>query len=384
MRIHLAGNDGYHRDPLFLTQVLLHENSFSRSLLEQSPHGSWGYIVDRLMKICLVNISLTSGGVIWDCLKSISDGTLPREINKEAMNIYLAGGISGNLREFWQRVMKIYCASPKSRAEVVEAMKVYIAGDNNKKKILRETLYGDDFFVKEGAQALSHINVLESYYYLRKNEEFMALVHHFGSFLLDSGAFTFMSGSHKGEIDWDKYVEDYAAFINRHDVKLFFELDIDSVVGLAEVERLRAKLEMLTGKKPIPVWHKNRGKDYFIKMCREYPYVAIGGIVTKEIPRQFYEKAFPWFIQTAHQNGAKIHGLGYTTVANLHKYHFDSVDSTAWLYGNRGGYLYRFNPDTGLMEQMQSPANSRLKSREGAVHNFNEWVKFGEYAEKFL
>lgn len=63
MRIHLAGNDGYHRDPLFLTQVLLHENSFSRSLLEQSPHGSWGgYIVDRLMKICLVNISLTSGG----------------------------------------------------------------------------------------------------------------------------------------------------------------------------------------------------------------------------------------------------------------------------------------------------------------------------------
>lgn len=62
MRIHLAENDGYHRDPLFLTQVLLHENSFSRSLLEQSPHGSWGYIVNRLMKICLVNISLTSGG----------------------------------------------------------------------------------------------------------------------------------------------------------------------------------------------------------------------------------------------------------------------------------------------------------------------------------
>lgn len=94
-------------------------------------------------------------------------------------------------------------------------------------------------------------------------------------------------------------------------------MDIDSVVGLAEVERLRHKLERMTGKKPIPVWHKNRGKEYFVKMCEEYPYVAIGGIVTKEIPRKVYETAFPWFINTAHKHKAKIHGLGYTTVANL-------------------------------------------------------------------
>lgn len=297
------------------------------------------------------------------------------------MKIFLAGGISGNLREFWQRVMKIYLADSRSRGEVMDAMKVYIAGDNNKKKILRETLYGCDFFT--GENALSGINILESFYYLRKNEEFMTLVKHFGSFLLDSGAFTFMSGSHKGAIDWDEYVEEYAAFINRWNVKLFFELDIDSVVGLAEVERLREKLEALTGKKPIPVWHRNRGKEYFIKMCESYPYVALGGIVTKEIDRKKYESAFPWFIKTAHEHKCKIHGLGYTTVANLRKYRFDSVDSTAWLYGNRGGYLYKFNPRTGLLEQL-SKDGCRLKSREGAVSNFNEWVKFGKYAETHL
>lgn len=297
------------------------------------------------------------------------------------MKIFLAGGISGNLREFWQRVMKIYLADTRSRGEVMDAMKVYIAGDNNKKKILRETLYGCDFFT--GENALSGINILESFYYLRKNEEFMMLVKHFGSFLLDSGAFTFMSGSHKGAIDWDEYVEEYAAFINRWNVKLFFELDIDSVVGLTEVERLREKLEALTGKKPIPVWHRNRGKEYFIKMCESYPYVALGGIVTKEIDRKKYESAFPWFIKTAHEHKCKIHGLGYTTVANLRKYRFDSVDSTAWLYGNRGGYLYKFNPRTGLLEQL-SKDGCRLKSREGAVSNFNEWVKFGKYAETHL
>lgn len=262
-------------------------------------------------------------------------------------------------------------------------MKVFIAGDNNKKKIIKEYLVDINSSISEGVDALKEINILESFYYLRKNEEFMLLVKQFGSFLLDSGAFTFLSGSHKGECDWDKYVEDYASFINRHDVKFFFELDIDSVVGLTEVERLRKKLEYLTNKKCIPVWHKNRGKEYFIKMCKEYPYVGLGGIAIKEIPRNVYEKAFPWFINEAHKHGAKIHGLGYTSVANLKKYRFDSVDSTAWLYGNRGGYLYKFNPHTGLMQQL-SKDGCRLKAREGAVNNFKEWVKFSKYAKKFL
>lgn len=325
----------------------------------------------------LVNHSLLcTGGV-----KHIDNQSDNKIKNVFLMKIFLEGCISGNLRDFWSKVMKIYCASPRNRGDVIEAMKVFIAGDNNKKKIHRENLFGSDFLA--GENALKGINILESFYYLRKNEEFMTLVKHFGSFLLDSGAFTFMSGSHKGAINWDEYVEEYAAFINRHKVELFFELDIDSVVGLKEVERLREKLEALTGKKPIPVWHKNRGKEYFIRMCEEYPYVAIGGIVTKEIPRKIYEKAFPWFIKTAHEHKCKIHGLGYTTVANLKKYHFDSVDSTAWLYGNRGGYLYKFNPRTGLLEQL-SKEGCRLKTREGAVNNFNEWVKFGKYAENHL
>jgi len=309
------------------------------------------------------------------------------------MRIFLAGGVSGNLRDFWQKVMNIYLAAPHSRSEVVDEMKVYqasLVSSGHLKDHIRESMSkflnesdGSSSSVSEDFVRdvkLSEMSILESFYYLRKNEEFMALANHFGSFLLDSGAFTFMTGAHKGAINWDEYVEDYARFINKHDIKLFFELDIDSVVGLQEVERLREKLEALTGKKPIPVWHKNRGKEYFIKMCENYPYVALGGIVTKEIPRQKYEKGFPWFIKTAHLHHCKIHGLGYTTILNLPKYHFDSVDSTAWLYGNRGGYLYKFNPSKGTMDQLHAD-NARLKSREGAVNNFREWVKLCKYAE---
>lgn len=293
------------------------------------------------------------------------------------MKIFLAGGISGNLRDFWNQ----YANKNKSTDKAIEeAMKIFLAGDNGKKNLLCEM---SSIGSSHKGDLLSDINILESFYYLRNNASFMSIISHFGSFLLDSGAFTFMQGSHKGEIDWDGYVKEYASFINKWNVDLFFELDIDPIVGIREVERLRTKLESLTGKKPIPVWHKSRGKDYFIKMCENYPYVALGGIVTKEIPRNIYEKAFPWFIKTAHDHKCKIHGLGYTTISNLPKYRFDSVDSTAWLYGNRGGYLYRFNPKTGLMDQIKKEG-CRLKPREAAMNNFNEWVKFGVYARNKL
>lgn len=356
MKIHLAGNNPYKGD-IFLRIW----GGYLSSILGDNFFKEW------------------SEDFTQKASKNKSDETCLKVFNEEAMRIFLAGGVSGNLRPEWQKLMKLHLAAPLSGSEVREEMKLYIAGDNGKKNLLKEI---DKASPVEAS--LKDINILESYYYLRKNEDFMRIIQHCGSFLLDSGAFTFMSGSHKGAIDWDKYVEDYADFINRYDVELFFELDIDSVVGLNEVERLRIKLEKLTNRKPIPVWHKSRGQKYFVKMCENYPYVALGGIVTKEVPRQIYEKTFPWFIHTAHKMGCKIHGLGYTTVSNLPKFHFDSVDSTAWLYGNRGGYLYRFNPRTGLMEQYDSgKSGMRLKSREGAVHNFNEWIKLSKYAEKY-
>ena len=271
-------------------------------------------------------------------------------------------------------------------------MRIYLAGENGKSRILREIFRGNYESIpcrrasREEWELLNNrgqsCSILESYFYCRSNQYIPKLLPYLKSFLLDSGAFTFMQG--KARVNWDEYTEEYAAFINKYDIKLFFELDIDSIVGLKEVERLRHKLEKLTGKKPIPVWHKSRGKEYFVKMCKEYPYVALGGIVTREIPRNVYEKAFPWFIQTAHQHGAKIHGLGYTSLENLKKYHFDSVDSTAWLYGNRGGYLYMFNPIKGNIDKIDAPKGCRLKSKEAAMHNFKEWVKFQEYAEKHL
>lgn len=240
------------------------------------------------------------------------------------MRIYLAGGISGNLQAKWKSI---------------------IGGGQN------EDLFSGQVFRKEypnGTYRGGQHYILESFFYARTNPWMEQIIPRLDDFILDSGAFTAIRGN-AGNIDWGRYVEEYADFINRNKIDKFFELDIDTLIGLREVERLRTRLENLTGKQPIPVWHKDRGLQKFREICKEYQYIALGGIAIKEIPIKKFEKTFDYFINTAHEAGAKIHGLGYTNIAGLHKYHFDSVDSTAWLYGNRGGYLYRFNEITGLM-----------------------------------
>ena len=183
-------------------------------------------------------------------------------------------------------------------------------------------------------------------------------------------------------MNFDDYLTTYIDFINKNDIKYFFELDVDSVVGIEEVERLRKRLETETGKKCIPVWHKSRGKQYFIDMCKEYDYIAIGGIVTREIcPTDF--KYFKWFIDTAHAHNCQIHGLGFTNLQGMKIYNFDSVDSTSWLSGGRFGSCYWFDGrnlrivDTGKRRRRSDISHEPLDR-----HNYYEWVKFQQYADK--
>lgn len=222
--------------------------------------------------------------------------------------------------------------------------------------------------------------ILESFYSIRPNQ--VAMAKKCKMFLLDSGAFTFMNNTKKGKnVDWMAYIESYIDFINEHDIQYFFELDIDVIVGYEKVKELRRILERKTGKKCIPVWHKERGKEEFIKMCKEYDYVSIGGLVGQGYSQKHW-KYFPWFIDTAHKYGAKIHALGFTSLPGLEKYNFDSVDSTTWLNGERFGEVHLFRNGT-IEKYAGTRKGMRVKRHAGAnEHNFMEWVKFQKYKEK--
>lgn len=222
--------------------------------------------------------------------------------------------------------------------------------------------------------------VLESFYYV--NDKTIELIPMFGSFMLDSGAFTFIQNKGGNNVDWHRYIERYAEFIVQNNVQLFFELDIDSVVGYAKVLEYRKILERLVGRQSIPVWHKSRGIEAYKRICCEYPYVAIGGYVIKELTPKDYN-LFPTMIDYAHANGAKVHGLGYTNMINLRKHHFDSVDSTSWTSGNRFGYYYKFDGKT--MIKIHKPEGHRIAdARHCALNNYMEWLKFQRYAETHL
>lgn len=301
------------------------------------------------------------------------------------MILYLAGGVQANIKFCWQSLLTAIggqtCKYIWQEHKGAGGALMNILGGGRYAHLPRRTipvergggLYDDT--IKK-----FNVAILESYYYADEwTEKTIPLI---SNFLLDSGAFTFMSNSHKGKIDWKAYIDGYCDFINRNNVERFFELDIDSIVGYDNVLRIRKYIEEKTSKKCIPVWHKSRGKEEFLRMCDEYDYVAIGGIVTKEIKPNEYP-FFTWFINEAHKRHCKIHGLGFTNLQGLTKYHFDSVDSTSWTTGNRFGSVYVFNGKT-IVKYDKKQGQRLSDAKAVAIHNFNEWVKFQRYADKNL
>ena len=256
-------------------------------------------------------------------------------------------------------------------------MIVYLAGSISVKSryILEQNGEADEIKDKS-----IDIAILESFYYCHSDKLVKAIIPKLKNFMLDSGAFTFFTLGRK--VEWIKYIDRYIDFINENKVELFFELDIDILIGYEKVLKLRRYLEKGVGRKCIPVWHKNRGKDEFLRLCDEYDYVSIGGIASNEIKTEDY-KLFPWFINEAHKRNTKIHALGFTNLNGLRKYHFDSVDSSTWTYGNRFGYLYKFNGRT--LVKHNRPRGMRIADSQAvSIHNFNEWIKFQRYAKKHL
>lgn len=260
-------------------------------------------------------------------------------------------------------------------------MKVYLAGTNSFKRILT----ADVHYLPVKTDLIAEprkVSILESFYYIR--DWMLPFISKHWDFMLDSGAFTFFGKKDK-TIDWNEYLERYAAFINEHKIDLFFELDIDVILGLEKVEAIRRRLESLTGKQSIPVWRPSRGIKYWEKMCAEFPYVAISASGNYDSSWTRRKSAVPvlrQMIDHAHKKGARVHGLGYTDLKNLQTVRFDSVDSTAWLFGNMVGHVCRFDGRTVV--KTIKPEGMKLKHRESGFHNFSEWLKFQRYAEHCL
>jgi hypothetical protein len=226
-------------------------------------------------------------------------------------------------------------------------------------------------------------NLLDSFYYLKpmtsKVDEYMQWAKGGDDFLLDSGAFTFMNKAKDNKnINLDEYVQKYINFINYHNIDKFFEMDLDCLMDYEEVKKLRRKIEEGTNKQCIPVWHKSRGKEEFINMCKEYEYVSIGGIASREIKKKEWEEILVPLCDIAHDNNCKIHGLGFMSLEwlNENKCPFDTVDGTAWI-GSKTGHTFVIDNDE-KMRKVKDDRHWRTVTRSC----FDTWNDFSRIKEK--
>lgn len=199
------------------------------------------------------------------------------------------------------------------------------------------------------------------------------------NFLLDSGAFSYMSGAKCSQKQLEEYCENYIDFIKRHKITQYFELDVDTIFGIQFVEYIRKKMERETGVACIPVWHKGRGIDYWKRMVAEYDYVAIGGLV-------FHVKQSEWgniqkMVMYARQKNVKVHGLGFTKTKILPSFPFWSVDSASWsksaaLGQQRNDFNGEYITNHSVADKKHKILLSKL-----AAHNMEEWTKYQKYME---
>ena len=237
-----------------------------------------------------------------------------------------------------------------------------------------------------GYDVLEGADILASYYYCRNIPELVAKIPKMRDFLLDSGLFSFINSGKK--VDYDRYLHEYADFVKEHGIRDYVELDVDQLVGVKETRRMRDRLESLVGWRSIPVWHTIRGKESFLQDCKEYPRICLGYYLTEGLPSALTEKWTPWFIDKAHELDCRIHGLGFTKTSLLPKFHFDSVDSSTWSFGQRYGAHFYFNRDTKKMEQRTREAGKRIIIGPGfkglMEYNLHQWRLYQNWARKNL
>lgn len=202
--------------------------------------------------------------------------------------------------------------------------------------------------------------VLTSFYYCN-DIVIQDLIRQVGvdNILVDSGAFTFRMHGLKGE-DIDSYTKRYIEFINKYNIKYFFEMDIDMCKDdLDKVKQLRDLIEKETGKKTIPVWHMSRGIEEWKDIVDKYDYIAVGGI-TVQLGEQFI-RTLKQMIKYANRRGVRVHGLGYNR-KDLLDYNFYSCDATSWQGGKYGNVWYWDKSINRPRHTKSDTANRRLRT----------------------
>jgi len=70
-------------------------------------------------------------------------------------------------------------------------------------------------------RAFFNFNRLASFHYIKDESK---MIKNFNRFILDSGAFSFITSLKDKKINWNEYVINYGKFVKQHDINYFLNL----------------------------------------------------------------------------------------------------------------------------------------------------------------
>ena len=190
-------------------------------------------------------------------------------------------------------------------------------------------------------------NFLMSYHYVQSKSLDVDLYEGRGiKFLIDSGAYTYMSNPKYSEYtieQWEEHIKRYLAWARQHSNIIFAiaSLDIEALVGGDKVQEWNEKyfepFMLETGIPVCFVWHQEWTKLTWEQYCQRYPYVGVSwGTETYEDGSGGL-KTGQKMLKVAEKYGAVVHGMAMTRTSLLTKLPFYTVDSTTWMVGVQYG-----------------------------------------------
>lgn len=212
-----------------------------------------------------------------------------------------------------------------------------------------------------------NINILASYYFLIEKKSPLNY-----KFLLDSGAYSAFNAGKEINIDnYIKFIKD-----NKDIIENYFGLD---EIGNAEKTLENQKYMESKGLKPIPTFHADEDFNYLKEYCKNYDYIALGGVAQLKDRRKvirWLQRCFSFIPE-----GIKVHGFAITSPYIISKFPFYSVDSSSWSGAGRWGTLSLFTK--GKFTKIKKRFKSTTESNK-LIHRWNivQYIKFAKHLEE--
>ncbi|MFH8805201.1 hypothetical protein ACH4F6_37625 [Streptomyces sp. NPDC017936] len=159
-------------------------------------------------------------------------------------------------------------------------------------------------------------------------------------------------------------LKDYAAWLEEWSPVITTAATLD-VIGDPDATARNTEALLGAGLRVLPTFHVGTPWSVLERLCRAYPYLALGGMVPHT---KYPQEVMRWLIRAfriAADHGAVFHGFGQTRAATLAALPFYSADSSTWITGAKYGGMALWDPRHTVVMRLQTgvPAEARRHAR---------------------